>query len=185
MPKILSDKTAIEVLEVIQASKDKTEAAQTATFNDPISEVFFKLTVDLLNDKWEADEQERNGTTHAWQNLTDGRELDINVPLIMAGGTVDQIVKGVPSRDESENPIWVGMALNGGAARPYLKIKTVTDANNYTADVITPTSATVLEAGVTVKALQPDAGTLPVNTEIFADIVDDVYYIQPSVFYGS
>jgi hypothetical protein len=73
----------------------------------------------------------------------------------------------------------------GGAERPYLKIKTVTDANNYTADIITPTSATVITAGVTVKALQPDAGTLPVNTEIFADIVDDVYYIQPSVFYGS
>lgn len=74
---------------------------------------------------------------------------------------------------------------SGGAQRPYLKIKTVTDANNYTADIITPTSATVITAGVTVKALQPDAGTLPVNTEIFADIVDGVYYIQPSVFYGS
>lgn len=73
----------------------------------------------------------------------------------------------------------------GGAERPYLKIKTVTDVNNYTADIITPTDATVIEAGVTVKALQPDAGTLPVNTELFGDIVDDVYYIQPSVFYGS
>lgn len=79
-------------------------------------------------------------------------------------------------------PIW--LFTTGGAARPYIKIKTVIDTNNYTADVITPTSATVIEAGVTVKALQPDAGTLPVNTEIFADIVDDVYYIQPSVFYG-
>ena len=73
----------------------------------------------------------------------------------------------------------------GGAERPYLKIKTVTDANNYTADIITPTSATVITAGVTVKALQPTAGaSLKVNTELFGDIVDDVYYIQPSVFYG-
>jgi hypothetical protein len=74
---------------------------------------------------------------------------------------------------------------SGGAQRPYLVIKTVTDANNYTADVITPTDATVIEAGVTVKALQPEAGTLPVDTKIFADIIEDIYYIQPSVFYGS
>jgi hypothetical protein len=74
---------------------------------------------------------------------------------------------------------------SGGAQRPYLKIKTVIDRNNYTADVITPTSAAVLKAGVTVKALQPDAGAaLKVDLELFADIVDDVYYIQPSVFYG-
>lgn len=73
----------------------------------------------------------------------------------------------------------------GGAQRPYLVIKTVIDTNNYTADVITPTDATVIEAGVTVKALQPEAGTLPVDTKIFADIIDEIYYIQPSVFYGS
>ena len=72
----------------------------------------------------------------------------------------------------------------GGAQRPYLVIKTVIDTNNYTADVITPTDDTVIEAGVTVKALQPDAGTLPVDTEIFADIIDDIYYIEPAVFYG-
>tara|TARA_B110000908_G_C10258091_1_gene457019 strand:- start:2862 stop:3206 length:345 start_codon:yes stop_codon:yes gene_type:complete len=72
----------------------------------------------------------------------------------------------------------------GGAQRPYLVIKTVIDTNNYTADVITPTDATVIEAGVTVKALQPEAGTLPVDTKIFADIIDEIYYIQPSVFYG-
>ena len=74
---------------------------------------------------------------------------------------------------------------SGGAQRPYLKIKTVVDRNNYTADIITPTSATVITAGVTVKALQPTAGaSLKVNTELFGDIVDGVYYVQPSVFYG-
>ena len=185
MPRILSDKTAQEVIETIQTVKDQGILPQASVFDDSGEEVIFKLVADLSNDKWSADEQERNGTTHAWQDLTGGRELDIDVPLIMASGSVDQIVKAVPSRDELDNPIWIGIALSGGAARPYLKIKTVVDANNYTADIITPTSATVITAGVTVKALQPDAGTLPVNTEIFADIVDDVYYIQPSVFYGS
>ena len=87
--------------------------------------------------------------------------------------------------DKSEVSQWIKAGQGGGAERPYLVIKTVVDTNNYTADVITPTDATVIEAGVTVKALQPEAGTLPVDTKIFADIVGGIYYIQPSVFYGS
>jgi hypothetical protein len=87
--------------------------------------------------------------------------------------------------DEDVSGIWTFSEGGGGAQRPYLKIKTVIDRNNYTADVITPTSATVLKSGVTVKALQPDAGaSMKVEVELFADIVDDVYYIQPAVFYG-
>jgi len=75
---------------------------------------------------------------------------------------------------------------SGGAQVAYIKITTSTDVNNYTADVITPTSATVLKSGVTVKALEPDAGQkLPVGREMFANIVDDIYYIQPAVAYGS
>ncbi len=74
----------------------------------------------------------------------------------------------------------------GGAQRPYIKITTSTDVNNYIADVITPTSSTKLVEDVTVKALEPDAGQkLPVGREMFADIVDGIYYIQPSVAYGS
>ena len=110
---------------------------------------------------------------------------------ILSDRTTDRMLNAVNFVEGMAAPVHarsnrrVRSSGGGGAERPYLKIKTVTDANNYTADIITPTSATVITAGVTVKALQPDAGTLPVNTEIFADIVDDVYYIQPSVFYGS
>ena len=74
----------------------------------------------------------------------------------------------------------------GGAQRPYIIITTATDENNYIGDVIKPTDATVIKSGVTIKALQPSGGgALPIGTEFFADFADDVYYIQPAVFYGT
>ena len=95
-------------------------------------------------------------------------------------------VEGMQSQVQSRLRRRIRSSGGGGAQRPYIKIKTVVDRNNYTADVITPTSATVLKSGVTVKALEPDAGQkLPVGREMFANIVDDIYYIQPAVAYGS
>lgn len=95
-------------------------------------------------------------------------------------------VEGMPAVTQTRLRRRVRSAGSGGAERPYITIKTVTDVNNYTADVITPTSATVLKAGVTVKALQPTAGgPMKVGDKMFADIVDDVYYIEPSVLFGS
>ena len=186
MPKILSDATAIEVLDLIQDRKDKGEMPQPAVNIANPEEAFFKLTVDLGNGLWDAVEQERNTSGNSWDTITGGRSFDSDVPLFLEGGAVDQIVKAVPSQDTSGDPLWIGIALSGGAQRPYIKITTSTDVNNYIANVITPTSATILISAVTVKALEPDAGQkLPVGREMFADIVDGVYYIQPAVAYGS
>ena len=88
--------------------------------------------------------------------------------------------------DEDVSGIWTFSEGGGGAQRPYIVITTSTDVNNYIADVITPTSVSVITSGVAVKALEPDSGQkLPVGRKMFADIVDDVYYIQPAVAYGS
>ena len=100
--------------------------------------------------------------------------------------SVNDIIEVAFYPDKSEVSQWIKAGLGGGAQRPFIKITTSTDVNNYIANVITPTSATVLVTGVTVKALEPDAGQkLPVGREMFADIVDGVYYIQPAVAYGS
>jgi hypothetical protein len=75
---------------------------------------------------------------------------------------------------------------NGGAERPFIIITTATNVNDYIANVITPTSATVLISAVTVKAKQPDSGQkVPVGKEMFADLVDGIYYIEPPVAFGS
>lgn len=186
MPNILSDDTGHDLLQLIQDRKDRGEIPEAAVNLVNPEEAFFKLTVDLGDDLWEADEQERSSSLNSWEDLTGGRSFDSDVPLLLAGGVVDQIVKAVPSQDTSGDPIWIGIALSGGAQRPYIKITTSTDVNNYIANVITPTSATIIESAVTVKALEPDAGQkLPVGREMFADIVDGIYYIQPAVAYGS
>ena len=90
------------------------------------------------------------------------------------------------SVDEDISGAWV-FSGGGGGSKPYIIITTSTDVNNYIADIITPTSATVITSGITVKALEPDAGQkLPVGRKMFvAEVVDDVYYIQPAVAYGS
>ena len=100
--------------------------------------------------------------------------------------TTINTVEGMAAPVQSRLRRRVRTASNGGAQRPYIKITTSTDVNNYIADVITPTSSTKLVEDVTVKALEPDAGQkLPVGREMFADIVDGIYYIQPAVAYGS
>jgi len=99
--------------------------------------------------------------------------------------TID-FVEGMAAPVHARSNRRVRSSGGGGAERPYIIITTSTDVNNYVANVITPTSATVITTGVTVKALEPDAGQkLPVGRKMFADIVDDIYYIQPSVAYGS
>lgn len=100
--------------------------------------------------------------------------------------TTINTVEGMQSQVQSRLRRRVRSSGGGGAQRPYIKITTSTDVNNYIADVITPTDATKLVEDVTVKALEPDAGQkLPVGREMFADIVDGIYYIQPAVAYGS
>lgn len=80
---------------------------------------------------------------------------------------------------------WV-FSGGGGGSRPYVIITAVTDLNNYVGDVRTPTDATVLEADVDIQALDPNGGaTLQVGDKFFADLTDDVYYINPSVFRGA
>lgn len=116
MPKLLSDSTAIEVTQLIQRSKDMGELPQSAVNVSTPEEAFFKLTSDLGDGLWEADEQERNSTTHAWDDLTGGRELDSDVPLFLEGGAVDQVIKAVPSRDVAGDPIWIGIPLTGGGS---------------------------------------------------------------------
>ena len=100
--------------------------------------------------------------------------------------TTIETVEGLAAPAQARLRRRVRTAGGGGAQRPYIIITVVTDLNNYTANVRTPTDATVLITGVTVKALQPTAGgSMKVGDKMFADIVDDIYYIEPSVLFGS
>jgi hypothetical protein len=99
--------------------------------------------------------------------------------------TID-FVEGMAAPVQARSNRRVRTRSGGGAERPFIKITAVTDRNNYIGDVITPTSATKLVEDVDIEARDPDAGgSLKVGDEMFADIVDDIYYISPSVFRGS
>ena len=115
-------------------------------------------------------------------NIVKSYVYEVNKNDTLAGKIFTVTYKYV--NDSAVNGVWVFSGASGGG-RPYLVITSVTDVNNYVANVITPTDITVIESNVSVKALQPEAGLLPIGTKIFSDLIDGVYYIEPSVFYGN
>ena len=76
-------------------------------------------------------------------------------------------------------------AGGGGAQRPYITIKTVTNKDEYVGNVITPTDATVLIADVTVNTSFSSEGLLKVGDKMFSDKIGSIYYISPATFLGA
>lgn len=67
----------------------------------------------------------------------------------------------------------------GGAERPYVVITAVTDAANYTGNVITsPDDSTVIETGVIIKVPGAVDNEFDVGYKAFSDKVGDNYYID-------
>ena len=77
----------------------------------------------------------------------------------------------------------------GGTSNFVLKITAVTNLSTYTANIINNrTDQTVIETGVTLKALDHDAGLFPVTAILTCTLDEDNDLYEPtnySVFYGS
>ena len=78
----------------------------------------------------------------------------------------------------------------GGTSNFILKVTAAgADINTYTASIINNrTDETVLETGVTLKALDHDAGTIPNGRTLTCTLDEDNDFYEPtnySVFYGS
>jgi len=91
--------------------------------------------------------------------------------------------------DKSQNLAYKARISGGGAERPYIEITGGSGPEDYTGSVLTsPTDSTPTETGVSIKARNGSTvtgGTIPIGKRYFADLVGDVYYIQPSVFLGT
>lgn len=74
---------------------------------------------------------------------------------------------------------WLVEETGGGGVRAYVVITAVTDAANYTGDVLKgPGSIDVVTAGVSIKVFGAEENPLSVGYTNFADKVDDVYYLN-------
>ena len=88
------------------------------------------------------------------------------------------------SRDRTKRRVRTGGG--GGAKRPYLSIKSNVSVNEYVGTVFdNPVDLNIIIDDVVVMAEQPEFGIIATGVKFFADLSGGIYYIQPSVFYGS
>ena len=188
MGNLLSDSSFRDFQEMQQQFKNPGTSSPNSQYRASGSWIMMELVTDLCDDLWSAKAKKYNTNTNAWDDITNGRETDADLPLLVeGGGSAGDIVRAFPSRDTDGNPLWI--AVRGGGAGVFiLKITASTNISTYTANVIdNRTDATVLESGVTLKALDHDAGTIPTDTILTCsyDSINDFY--EPtnySVFYG-
>lgn len=98
--------------------------------------------------------------------------------------------RGTHGRPRQEPRRRVRTGGSGGSDIIYIEITASTDINTYTGTIYdNPTTRTVIEAGVTVKAMQHDAGTIPNSASgegffCYKNDDDNYYILNYSVFYG-
>ena len=155
--------------------------------------IMLKLTTEIAgdNDLWNSKEVQYNTNTNVWDDVTDGRETDSDLPvLVEGGGSADDIVRAFPSRGTDGDPLYIA-ARGGGSTLSYIEITASTNLSTYTGTIYdNPIGRTSVEFGVTVRALQHDTGTIPNSGAgkgfwCVYDSDNDVYHITNySVFYG-
>lgn len=85
---------------------------------------------------------------------------------------ISQVTRGQPNRRDRG-----GTGSTG--SRSYIVITAVVSASVYTGDVLTsPTDTEVLETGVAIQILDATFNELGVGFSAFADVADDIYYIE-------
>tara|TARA_R110002020_G_scaffold175493_1_gene367398 strand:+ start:14709 stop:15290 length:582 start_codon:yes stop_codon:yes gene_type:complete len=193
MGKILKDSTAKDLITTIQAVKDTNLGGAFGGPRAGVGFIMLKLTAEIAgdNDLWNSKEVQYNTTTNVWDDITSGRTTDSDLPvLVEGGGSADDVVRAFPSRDTDGDPLYVA-ARGGGSTMVYLEITADTNISTYTATIYNnPIDRTSIEVGVTVRALQHDAGTIPdsgAGQGFWAtyDSDNDVYHITNySIFYG-
>jgi hypothetical protein len=119
-----------------------------------------------------------NGEDYTTTNLQSHQDL-----------SEDDVVEVVFYADKSETEQWLARTSGGGSDIVYIEITASTDINTYTGTIYdNPVDRNSVETGVTVKAMQHDAGTIPNSGSgegFFCYKNGDNYYIiNYSVFYG-
>lgn len=191
MAKLLSDSSAEDFRRMQQAFKNPGTKAPSASYRPSVDWIMMKLVTDQGNDLWTAKAVAFNTTTYVWDDITSGRQTSVTVPLLVqGGGNADDIVRAFPSRDTDGDPLWVAVK-GGGTSQFYIEITATTNISTYTGTIYdNPINRTLVESGVTVRALQHDAGTIPNSDSgegfwCIYDADNDVYHITNySVFYG-
>jgi len=193
MGKILKDSTAADLVTTIQAVKDMAPGAFSSKPRPSAGFIMLKLTTEIAggNDLWNSKEVQYNSSTNVWDDVTGGRTTDTDLPVLVEGGGIaDDIIRAFPSRDTAGDPLYIA-ARGGGSTTAYIEITASTNISTYTGTIYdNPIDRNSVEAGVTVRALQHDAGTIP-NSDAGQgfwcsyDADNDVYHISNySVFYG-
>ena len=127
-----------------------------------------------------------------WQFDSDNLANDYTTTnvLSMTALAVDEVVEVEEYIDKSTDFQWLAKKQGGSASGIFiLKITASTNANTYTASIIdNRTDETVIEAGVTLKALDHTDGTFPNGVVLTCsfDKVNEFY--EPTnygVFYGT
>lgn len=125
--------------------------------------------------------------THDWIDATPTFDFEAKEVSGATGISADEVFR-CELRATKTGPMWI-FQQGGGESTYYIEITASTDINTYTGTIYdNPTDRTLVEAGVTVKAMQHDAGTIP-NSDagkgFFCNKKGDNYYITNySVFYG-
>ena len=90
-----------------------------------------------------------------------------------------RIFEAVRNMEQSTRgrPIRRDRGIGGGGSRSYVIITAVTDAANYTGNVITsPDDPTIIDTGIAIKVSGAGSNPFEVGYAAFMDSVDDVYY---------
>jgi len=192
MGKILSNSSARDFQEMQQQFKNPGTSSPNSQYRASGSWIMMELVTDLGDDLWSAKAKSYNTTTNAWDDISNGRETDADLPLLVeGGGSAGDIVRAFPSRDTDGDPLWIAVR-GGGSPVVYIEITASTNISTYTGTIYNnPIDRTSVEVGVTVRALQHSDGTLPNSASgqglwCIYDSDNDVYFITNySVAYGS
>ena len=115
MGKILSNSSARDFQEMQQQFKNPGTSSPNSQYRASGSWIMMELVTDLGDDLWSAKAKSYNTTTNAWDDISNGRETDADLPLLVeGGGSAGDIVRAFPSRDTDGDPLWI--AVRGGGA---------------------------------------------------------------------
>jgi len=135
------------------------------------------------------DDTDADPVNHVWADVSPAINIEAKELSAATGIGADEVFR-VELRASKEGPMWYFQQGGGGSAIVYIEITASTDINTYTGTIYdNPTTRTVIEAGVTVKAMQHDAGTIPNSASgggffCYKNDDDNYYITNYSVFYG-
>lgn len=178
---------------------DTTSGAQLSKAGGIVYAEVTELRAGKNNKQAKAELRIFNATTQAFEaptrpfyfNSDNAATADATTTDIFSSDdlTVGEVYEVIPYGDSSESEQWMAKPKGGGGASlVYLELTASTDINTYTGTIYdNPVDRNSITVGVTVKAIQHDAGTLPNSAAgkgWFATLVGGIYYIQPAFFPG-